>query len=667
MLNQLSKAHSPYLKQHANNPIAWQTWNENTLQVAKTQQKPIFLSIGYSACHWCHVMAHESFEDPEVAKILNEHFINIKVDREERPDLDKLYQTAHYLLSESAGGWPLSVFLEPNSLIPFFSGTYFPPKPYHGLPSFKEILVKIIDFFQNQKQPLNQQNNQMKLALNKIHNNPLNKNLIVNDEPIKQAKINLLQNYDHNQGGFGGPPKFPNPTLLTFLLQDYAQDPKQNETSLMMLLNTLHAMKNGGIYDHLGGGFFRYAIDNEWQIPHFEKMLYDNAALLYLYSYASLLDNEFVNVANATANWLLTTMQSPQHAFYTSLDADSEGEEGHYYTWNAKELEQLLTEEEFCVASLNFGFIDDANFEKKWHFYQRDNLAQVRDKVGKSLAECHALLASAKAKLLQERNNRTLPHRDEKILTAWNCLAIKGFAAAGELLQEPSYIAQAEKTLNFIIENCRHDKQLYACYYDGEAYIHAYLDDYAFLIDAIFNLLQAQWNLDYFNLMLQLADQMIHDFYDEKNGGFYFTDHKHDSNLPRIKPFQDEATAAGNAIACLVLLKIGYLTGNSDYLQIVETTIKAALPNISYMPNAYASFLAVINDYLTPQPLIILRGKPQAMQKKQRAYRKQYLSNAAIFAIAEDEKNLPDYLANKNATHADCVSYICRGTQCISE
>jgi uncharacterized protein YyaL (SSP411 family) len=447
MSNHLAKEPSTYLQQHANNPVNWYPWNPESLKEAKQQDKPILLSIGYSACHWCHVMAHESFEDQATAELMNKGFINIKVDKEERPDLDKIYQTAHQVINQRPGGWPLTVILDPHTLLPFFAGTYFPKESRFGLPAFTEVLQQIIDFYQQEKEKLKEHQQQMRGVFNRLSTEEPTKQSTLTKEPLVNATQQLLQLYDKQNGGFGKQPKFPQPSNLQRLLKYSFYDLTQQKNCLNALYTSLNKMALGGIYDHLAGGFFRYSVDAQWRIPHFEKMLYDNAQLLTVYSDAYTISGNalYAQHITQTAEWVIKAMQAPNGGYYATLDADSEGEEGKFYVWDNKEIKAALTPEEAALFAETFGLNQRANFEGHWHLYVA-NPAQYPPKE-------NSLLANACEKLLQLREQRIKPRRDEKIITSWNGLMIKGMAKAGLVTQNTKYINSATQAVDFIYQN----------------------------------------------------------------------------------------------------------------------------------------------------------------------------------------------------------------------
>ncbi len=666
--NRLASQTSPYLQQHADNPVHWQPWDKQALAIAQQTGKPILLSIGYSACHWCHVMAHESFEDEEIANVMNKLFINIKVDREERPDLDKIYQSAHHLLNQRGGGWPLTVILTPEEQIPFFAGTYFPNIPKHGMPSFTEILERVEDFYQKNRDDINKQNESLLDALNNMANLPASNAQQLTSFPIDSCRQQLAKTYDKEFGGFGDAPKFPHPTNLEFLLRHYLatqQSDQADDTSRSMLVDTLAAMANGGLYDQLGGGFCRYSVDQEWAIPHFEKMLYDNGPLLSLYAQAgAVLDNaHFKQIAVETGEWVMREMTSPEGGYYSTLDADSEGEEGTFYVWDCKQIKELLTEQEYLIAEQRFGLKGTPNFEGQWHLNIKTSAADIAKQLELSEPEVKTSLNAIKEKLFVQREQRIHPGRDEKILTAWNALMIKGMAISGRLLQQDNFITSAHNAIDFIHSTLFKDNRLLATYKDGNAHLMAYLDDYVFLIDALLESLQASWRDKDIEFAIQLGDIVMQHFYDNDNGGFYFTANDHENLILRPKPLMDEAIPSGNGIAAYVLNRLGHLIGEQRYIDAAETTLHYAWRSISEIPHAHAALLFALDETLKPPAMLIIRGKDPELTQWQQACDKNYQLNQLAFAIPNASINLPGLLDARKATEKTCA-YLCSGTSC---
>lgn len=656
MTNHLAQETSLYLQQHAENPVDWYPWGETALNKAKQENKPILLSIGYSACHWCHVMANESFVDAETAKIMNDNFINIKVDREERPDLDKIYQVAHQLLTGRGGGWPLTMFLSPQDQTPFFGGTYFPLEPRYGMPAFKEILQKVSAFYAAHQNEINEQNVRLKAALFKLQSQ-VGTQQELNATPITKGQQELEQSFDPRNGGFGAAPKFPHATSLDFLLRNSSVTPHAqsalrglapNNTHNIIII-TLTKMANGGIYDQIGGGFFRYSVDAAWEIPHFEKMLYDNAQLLVVYAQANLIfkNSFFGNIIKQTVDWSLREMRAPEGGFYATLDADSEHVEGKYYYWDVAEIKNLLTEDEWKIINNYYNLGQHANFEGHWHLHVTHLLNDADNK----------LLTLARKKLLGAREKRVKPGRDEKIITAWNGLMIKGLALAG-------FVSKAQQTLEFIKQNLWQNNRLFSTYQNGSAKISGYLDDYVFLLEGIIYLLQAEWSTENLNFAIKLADVLLEQFYDHHNGGFFFTANDHEKLLQRPKTFLDEAVPSANGVAAYCFLILGFLLGEQKYLDAAEKTLKIANQNLIDYPSAHASLLIALQNYLEPPKIIIIRGEKNTMQQWQKLLQKNYASNRLIFSIPADEKNLPESLAVKETKQNKTIAYVCEGLHC---
>ena len=655
--NRLIHETSPYLLQHAHNPVDWHAWNEEALAKARTENKPILLSIGYSACHWCHVMEHESFEDEGVARVMNELYVCIKVDREERPDLDKIYQTAHQLLAQRPGGWPLNMFLTPDDRTPFFGGTYFPKDAKYNMPAFVDILQRVATFYREHRAEIEQQNESVRAAFARIAPSGAQPGVKIQPSVLAAAQQELAQQFDARYGGFGQAPKFPHPTNLERCLRYWAQTggARGGDTqALEMAQATLRAMARGGIYDQLGGGFYRYSVDEKWMIPHFEKMLYDNGPLLTLYSDAARATGDalFARVATATAQWLMREMQAPDGGYYSTLDADSEGHEGKFYVWTREEVRAVLNDHEYTAVAARYGFDGPPNFENRWW-----HLHVYKD------AGADAALRAAHDKLLAVRDSRIRPGRDEKILTSWNGLAIKGMARAGRLLQRPEFVASAERAFDFIRAQLWRDGRLLATTKDGKAHLNAYLDDYVFLIDGGLELLQARWRDGDLNFLIELADVLLDRFQDLEHGGFFFTADDHEKLIYRPKPASDEATPAGNGIAAQVLLRLGHVLGNSAYLDAAERCLLALYGDVLRYPSAHCALLHAIEEFLYPPQTVILRGAPGALAAWCAALDTQYAPRRLTLAIPSDAADLPGVLAQRTVRD-EVTAYVCSGHQC---
>jgi hypothetical protein len=669
MRNRLANETSPYLQQHASNPVEWYPWGDEALKKARDENKPILLSVGYSACHWCHVMAHESFEDPETAKVMNELFVNIKVDREERPDLDKVYQLAHQMLVQRPGGWPLTMFLTADDHSPFFGGTYFPDKPRHGMPAFTDILQRVERFYRENGDELAQQSNAIRDVFERI-GKPATAcaDTGLDDGPIIHARQQLEQDFDSRWGGFGSAPKFPHPTSIERLLRHWRSHATGDSPDLQALFMTtlsLQRMAQGGIYDHLGGGFYRYAVDGYWMIPHFEKMLYDNGPLLALYSQAWAATNEplFERVAHETADWVMREMQSPEGGYYSTLDADSEGGEGAFYVWQPDEIESALSDEEYAAVSSLFGLDREANFEGHWHLYQANMLENVADNLRLDIDKTRSLVDSAREKLLAIREKRDRPARDEKILTAWNGLMISGMAAAARHLHRNDLAESALRAARFIQSELWIDGRLRASFKDGRSGSSAYLDDYAFLLSALIDLLQLEWRSELLDFAVELADTLLEHYRDRDNGGFFFTSDDQEKLIHRPRPLADEATPSGNGVAALALARLGHLIGEPRYIDASEETLRSAWGAIIDVPHAHCSLLNALEETLGGIEIVIIRGSGDALVEWQRAARLMYAPRRLCFAIPADTQGLPEGIATKQPK-GEIVAYRCRGSVC---
>jgi uncharacterized protein YyaL (SSP411 family) len=653
--NRLAAETSPYLRQHADNPVDWYPWGEEALARARREDKPILLSVGYSACHWCHVMAHESFEDPATAAVMNRLFVNIKVDREERPDLDKIYQAAQQLLTQRAGGWPLTMFLAPDDQQPFFGGTYFPREPRYGMPAFVDLLERAAEYYHGEGAAIRQQSRNLAAALERLQaaHMAADDEAELDESPLQRARTALETSFDRRFGGFGAAPKFPHPQSIERCLRD------ASPASLSMASLTLTRMAEGGLYDQLGGGFARYSVDESWTIPHFEKMLYDNAQLLGTYAAAAAVTGEklFAHIAGETADWLLRDMHAPQGGFYSSLDADSEGHEGRFYVWTAAEVRDRLSEAEYAVFARRFGLDQAPNFEGRWHLCVRGALAGP-DEVGGGPS---ALLERARSKLLAARTLRVWPGRDEKILTSWNALTIRGLAIAARVLHRPDLADAATHAVDFIRRTLWQEGRLLATYKDGRAHLNAYLDDHAFLADALLELLQARWRDSDLEFAQALAEAILHRFADPDRGGFYFTASDHERLIHRTKAFSDESIPAGNGVAAGMFFRLGLLLGEPRYLAAAEGTLRAGSDWMRQYPEGHLSLIAALEDYLKPLQILILRG-PEA-PRWAHALAGRYAPSRMVFAIPADTPGLPAAIAAK-ALQGQAVGYLCTGTSC---
>jgi uncharacterized protein YyaL (SSP411 family) len=646
MPNRLSGETSPYLQQHAANPVDWYPWGEEALERAREEDKPILLSVGYSACHWCHVMAHESFEDPQVAAVMNRLFVNVKVDREERPDIDQIYQSAHQMLAQRAGGWPLTMFLSPEGT-PFFGGTYFPRTARYGMPAFPDLCERIAAIWRDQRAEIDAQNTEVLNALARSVPRRVGQRPELSPEVVGAMLDNLRASFDAEHGGFGAAPKFPHPTDLELCM-------RKGELEIARL--TLTRMCEGGIYDQLGGGFCRYSTDAHWTIPHFEKMLYDNGPLLGLLADAWVLTREglFARCAEGTAGWIMREMQSPQGGYYSSLDADSEHEEGKFYVWTLDEVATLLSPEEYKEVARHYGVNQPPNFENKyWHL-------RVSAPVGNDAA-----LSSARQKLFAAREKRVRPGRDEKILVSWNALAIRGMAHAGRVFGRQEWIASARRALEFIRASMWRAGRLLATYKDGRAHLNAYLDDYAFLLAAFLELAQERFSSDDLAFARQLAEVLLEQFEDAEDGGFFFTARDHEPLIQRPKPGHDNATPSGNAVAAWGLGRLAAVTGEKRYARAAERTLELFYPPMRADPAGFAAMATALDELLQPPRTLILRGKGEALRGWQAELAQEFVADLTVLAIPDGTQGLPALL-DKPVRPEPVNAWLCRGVTCLA-
>ena len=662
--NRLAGETSPYLQQHADNPVDWYPWSEEALALARRENKPILLSIGYSACHWCHVMAHESFEDPATARVMNELFVNIKVDREERPDIDRIYQIAYQLLNRRAGGWPLTMFLTPDDQVPFFAATYVPREARYGMPAFVDLIQRLMGFYRERESEIRQQNDSLMEVLGRIAAGPETEGPAkLDDRPWEASRNLLISSLDRQYGGFGQAPKFPHPSGLEQLLhQSYR--PRDDEARMALSL-TLDCMAGGGIYDQIGGGFCRYSTDEQWMIPHFEKMLYDNGPLLGLYCETWKLtgSESYRRVAVETAEWVMREMQSPEGGYYSSLDADSEGEEGKFYVWTPGEVENFLDPKEYAVLAPHLGLDRPANFEGHWHFHVFKDLERVAIDLGITPDLARQRLDAARRKLLAVRERRVWPGRDEKILGSWNGLMIRGMAVAGRLLDEPRYLDSATRAMDFIRQTLWQNGRLLATYKDGKAHLSAYLDDHANLMEAALALLAARWRPEDLRFAVELAEVLLKHFEDRDQGGFYFTADDHEALIQRPKPVADDALPAGNGVAARCLLRLGHLLGETRYLATAERVLRWASATLRQHPGGCHAMLMALDDYLHPEETVILRGEAGALDRWRALCDRHHDPRRQLLPIPAAATDLPPALAVRTAK-GPITAYVCQGSEC---
>jgi uncharacterized protein YyaL (SSP411 family) len=662
MPNRLARETSPYLQQHADNPVDWYPWGEEALAEAKRTGKPILLSVGYSACHWCHVMAHESFENPEIARVMNDNFVNIKVDREERPDIDQIYQVAQAMLTQRNGGWPLTMFLTPDQM-PFFGGTYFPDRPKYGMPGFGDLLVRVRTFYDENPDDIRAQGEQLVQAL--ARTSPGAGGTPEFDAlPLDEAATYLAAAFDSVEGGFSGAPKFPHPDTIELLMRRFAAlgDPASLERALL----TLRKMAEGGIFDQLGGGFARYSVDERWAIPHFEKMLYDNGWLLRLYAdaWAITRDPLFKRVCEETAAWVMREMQSPEGGYYSSLDADSEGHEGKFYVWTPAEVSALLTPAEYKLVAAVYGLDHAPNFEDThWHFVVAFSHEMVAKDQGIDVDVARRMLDSARAKLLAARGKRVRPGRDEKILASWNALMIGGMAHAARVLGKPEWLASSRRALDFIRREMWRDGKLLATAKDGRAHLDAYLDDHAYLLAALLEVMQADFDPRDLDWATKLGRVLLGEFLDPVNGAFFFTSHDHETLIHRPKPGPDNATPSGNAVAALSLSRLSFLTGEAKFSEAAAGTLALFWPHLERQPAAFGTMLAALEERVTPTRTLVVTGPRGAFGPWHELLDAAYLPTTLVLFM-DSTKDVPPALAKPVGTEVN--AYLCEGPTCLA-
>ncbi|HEY5543550.1 MAG TPA: thioredoxin domain-containing protein [Candidatus Binatia bacterium] len=603
--NRLSRETSPYLLQHAHNPVDWYPWGDEAFEKAKSENKPILLSIGYSACHWCHVMEHESFENEKIAALMNELFVNIKVDREERPDLDEIYMNAVQMLT-GRGGWPMTMFLTPDRK-PFYGGTYFPPEDRQGMPGFPRILMGVSQAYRERPEDVQKSVSQILTALQRMaESQETSKNL--SPAVVAAGAENIARAYDSDNGGLGQAPKFPNAGVYELFLRHYSHS--KNERFLEMVIHTLTKMGQGGIYDHLGGGFHRYSVDAKWLVPHFEKMLYDNAQLVRIYANAYTISREplFKSIVEETVGYLFREMLDPKGGFYSTQDADSEGEEGKFFVWTAEEINRVIGESEGEIFCRMYDVGEPGNFEGKSILHPILTVDQAGKLFRKEPRDIEAIVARAKEKLFAEREKRVKPFRDEKIITAWNGLMLSGLAEAIKLSENPAWIDAAARTVEFIFSDMARGGLLLHTHKDGQSKLLGYLDDYAFLAVGLLDLYEAVLDRTYLDRAIQLTDVLLREFWDERDGGFFFTGKSHEPLISRAKPVFDASIPSGNAMATQLLLRLHHLTGDDRYRTPTEKILRSYYDAMESQPFGFAHMLCVLDFYLQGAKEIVIVG-----------------------------------------------------------
>ena len=675
-MNQLSNEKSPYLLQHKNNPVDWHPWGKNAFEKAKKEAKPIFLSIGYSTCHWCHVMAHESFEDSEVAKLMNEVFISIKVDREERPDIDKIYMTVCQIMNNS-GGWPLTILMTPDKK-PFFAGTYFPKETRFGRIGLIDLILKIKDLWNNQREDLLNSSERITNALQDITLESLGNSL--NEKDLQKAYVQLKTRFDEDYGGFGSSPKFPTPHNLLFLLRIYKRD--NNLKALKMVEKTLNEMRKGGIYDHIGYGFHRYSTDEQWLVPHFEKMLYDNALLAFAYieAFQATKKSQYKETAEEIFTYVMRVMISPEGAFYSAEDADSEGEEGKFYTWQTKDLDAVLNPEEMklftSIYNINKGgnYLEEStrNYTGKNIPHLTENLSSLAEKNNLSLEELKKKIENIRIKVFQSREKRIRPYLDDKILTDWNGLMIAALAKGGYVFNDKKYVNIAEKAMKFILETLKDEKgHLLHRFREKSAEIGAYIDDYSFLIWALLELYEATFDTLYLKQASNLIDIQINQFWDNNIGGFYFTAKDGEDLITRQKEIYDGAIPSGNSVSMLNLLRFSQITGDQEYERKADVISRVFAESVRNNPFAHAFLMIAVDFAIGPTYSLVISGdsgKDDTI-KLLESIRKEFLPNKTLIHRATEQDIPPideivDYVLFFDKYLDKATAYVCINKTC---
>jgi len=663
--NHLINETSPYLLQHAHNPVDWYPWGEEAFAISREQNKPVLLSIGYSACHWCHVMAHESFEDEEIARLMNDNFVNIKVDREERPDLDQIYMNAVQMMTHH-GGWPMTVFLTPDA-IPFYGGTYFPPQDRYNMPGFPRVLISVAEAYKDRRSDIAQTSDQLLNELRRLSETSGSEQSI-EKELLDAAFVGITRGYDPVNGGFGGAPKFPPAMTLEFLLRTFVRT--GNADALEMVRTTTTKMAYGGMYDQLGGGFHRYSTDAKWLVPHFEKMLYDNALLsrVYLHYYQVSQDELARETTKGILDYVIREMTNDEGGFYSTQDADSEGHEGKFFVWDIAEIKSVLGEKEanfFCAA---YDITDSGNFEGENIPNIKHSLKVVAEKAGVTLDELNASLSQSKRKLFEVREQRIKPDRDEKVITAWNGLMLASFAEAGVVLDRPDYLDIARKNARFILSKLQRDGFLLRTYKDGVAKFNAYLEDYAFLIEGLTTLFETSGEIEWLNAALSLTDRMVEEFWDEDNAGFFFTGTSHEKLIVRSKDYFDNATPSGNSVAASVLLRLGILTDSEHFRNLAVSVFREVADSIRKYPSGFGYALSGLDFLLsTPKEVAIIAAEQSSLKTFVRAAWDRYLPNKVVAsALSGDSAAIGSVvlLQNRNLVQGKTAAYVCQNYTC---
>ncbi|TFG15736.1 MAG: thioredoxin domain-containing protein [Promethearchaeota archaeon] len=675
-MNELKTEKSPYLLQHADNPVEWYPWGDKAFNKAKVEDKPIFLSIGYSTCHWCHVMAHESFEDEEVAELMNEVFVSIKVDKEERPDIDKIYMTVCQLMNNS-GGWPLTIIMTPDKK-PFFAGTYFAKVSRFGRIGLIDLLNRVKELWKDKKDELYKAGDQIINALLDI--NVENPGMKLDDKTLQHAFNELNSRFDEKNGGFGGAPKFPTPHNLLFLLRFWNRT--GNNKALEMVEKTIQAMRNGGIYDHIGFGFHRYSTDSEWLVPHFEKMLYDNAllAIVYLEAYQATKNPDYSKTGMEIFTYILRDMRSPEGGFYSAEDADSEGEEGKFYVWTSKEFVDILEKDEINLAKKVLNVEDQGNYleeatKKKTGaniLHLKGPLSKLAKEVNLTEQDLRIQLENIRQKLFKHRVKRVHPHKDDKILTDWNGLMIAALAKGAQILCEPLYLKAAKDAVDFILKFLRKpDGRLLHRYRDGNNEIDAYLDDYAYFIWGLLELYEATFDNFYLKTAIELNNDQIQHFWDEDIGGFFFTADDGEKLLTRQKEIYDGAIPSGNSVSMLNLLKLAQLTWDHDLEQKADYISRVFAESVKNNTAAYSNLMVAIDFAVGPTYTLVIAGDTESEDTKDmlNSIRKEFIPNKSIIFLPTEQASpeivkIAEFAKYYEKVDNKAAAYICINQTC---
>ena len=674
--NKLIHEKSPYLLQHAYNPVDWYPWSEEAFHRAARENKPLFLSIGYSTCHWCHVMENESFEDPEVAKLMNETFVSVKVDREERPDLDHVYMTVCQILTGS-GGWPLTIIMTPEKR-PFFAATYIPKGTRFGRTGLMELIPRIREIWNTRRDEVNNSADQITAALKKVAQDKPGSDLEF--DTLNKAYIEMTQRFDETYGGFSQAPKFPTPHNFLFMLRFWKRTGRPKP--LNMVETTLQAMRQGGIYDHVGYGFHRYATDKAWLVPHFEKMLYDQAmmSMAYLEAFQATKNELYADTAREIFTYVLRDMRSPEGGFYSAEDADSEGVEGKFYTWKEEDIRQILPKEDADLIIRVFDVQKNGNFKEEASGRMTgENILHLAKPIADLAAELKipeqtlaTRIESACERLFKIREKRVHPYKDDKILTDWNGLMIAALARGAQILGNPAYEEAAENASGFILETLRDDEgRLRHRYREGEAGIIANLDDYAFLIWGLIELYEATFNSEYLKTALEVNTLMIEYFWNEKVGGFFFTPDDGEKLIVRKKEVHDGALPSGNAVAFLNLLRLARFTGDAAYDEKASEIVRAFSEQIKQYPSGYTQFLVALDFALGPSHEVVIAGASDADDtlKLLRAVRKEFIPNRVLILHPSEKtdseiENISKFLKPHVPVNGKAAAYVCLGNAC---